>query len=1128
MKKFILRRLGAAVTAVSMCLLFPVQGLAATNLDSGSNSLFLPDAPAVTENLPDDARVHIIVELEKEPVLEQVYSLRSFDDSGEYFKSGKAKSLESSLAAERRSVSRAMSQSDMDIQTEYEYSAVFNGMSVIADAGDLEEIRDLPGVKDAFISERYALPKPVVNDPQLTESVSVIGGDIMHGSGFTGKGTVVAILDTGLDMSHEAFGSVNNPKYSKEDIQDIISSTKLTVGKLSADVLYHGDKIPYAYDYAGGDTNVSGGDSHGTHVAGIVGANSGGVIEGVAPDAQLMILKVFDDAGTGAYDSDILAALDDAVKLGADAINMSLGTPAGFSEASSASMREVYQRVIDAGINLTVSAANSYSSTKDGECGTDLPYVTNPDNSTVGSPSTFAAALSVASSNNVVATLPYFTAGGRDIRFDDAAKDPGHRTFSSITAGSYTYVDCGFGGTADFSGLDLAGKIALIRRGGLENDSVLTFTQKEANAKAAGAMAAIVYDNVEGDLVSMATSHEIPIVSISKADGEWLLSLENKTISCSPDYIKQFSDVYAGRMSDFSSWGVTPDLKIKPEITAPGGNIYSSVPGSRYSSMSGTSMASPHMAGAAAIMAQYINEEQDGLSMSSSARTALANALLMSTAVPVRDENDHPYSPRRQGAGLVNLDRATKAKAYLLGTDGGRPVLNLGESEDGNFDFSFDVKSLGAGNIRYVTSVEAETESVTTIDGKKYIAQVPRMLGNEEISVTQPSSVTLSGSSARVSGSINLTEAGKAALNADFPNGIFVEGFITLTPESGDDIPLSIPFVGFFGDWGQAPAFDVSYYSGDTPNTTSMWLGYFNNSNGGGFKLGSCLYGDTSIKSGDKIAIPGGDKSRHVTAVCALLRCADTLTFSATNAEGETVYRETSKQVRKSYYSSGEGFYTPMAAKGWTAIDEWGDALPDGQYTYTVTASVDGEKQSVSFPVTIDSQKPEVVSSVIENGKWKVKVRDNHYIQAVCATMGSTPLTGWVNPEQSAPGETTEIIFDLANPAFTGLTKAKIGITDYADNQFVSDYISFEGTNTGGGTDPDPDPNPGEENPPVTINFDLNGDGRVNQLDITFCQKFYQARRGDSGWGETSPCDVDGSGRVDISDLIMILRAYLK
>lgn len=1045
MKKSRWRSLGSALLAVVLALQFSAPALAYTNQQENTASLFTPNANSVvTEQFAPEDEVRIIVELEDAPLLDEQVAMRAYSSAGDYLNSDEAQSHEAALASARKRVTRAMNTSDMDITVEREYSAVINGMSVLAQAGDLEAIQEMDGVKEAFIAEKYALIEPVAYDPQLTDSVPAVGGDIAQKTGYTGKRTVVAILDTGLDLSHEAFqGAVNSPKYMEEDIAQLISNNKLTIGKLAASVVYQSDKVPFAFDYADDDTNVSGGDSHGTHVAGIVGANSGDVVTGVAPDAQLMIMKVFGDNSDGAYDNDILAALDDAVKLGADVINMSLGSPAGFSEASSKTMREVYERVENAGVSLMVAAGNAYSSTYQGASGNDLPLTTNPDNSTVSSPSTYSAALSVASMNNTKSTAAYFVVGDRQIRYNDAAETASGQ-FTSLPAGVYEYVDCGVGASENFAGVSVSGKIALIQRGGLNADgSNLTFAQKEENARAAGAKAAIIYDNVEGELVSMATAHAIPCIFISKADGEWMVQQSEKKLTADPSYLGQFSDSYSGKMSDFSSWGVTPDLKLKPEITAPGGNIYSTLPNNLYGSMSGTSMASPHLAGAGAIMEQYINEEPDGLNLSQAERTALANALLMSTAAPVRDENGNTYSPRKQGAGLIQLNRATKSRAYLLAADGGRPVLNLGESTNGSFDVSFLAERLGTETIQYDVAVSVQTEGVVTENGVQYIAQQASPLTDDMVTVTVPVSLTLDSDEKTVSGKIALTEQGRSSLSSQFPNGIFIEGYVTLTPKSGDSIPLSIPFMGFYGDWSAAPLFDSTLYDDKPANVVEMWLGQFRNATGGGYILGTNQYGDGNVVDANKIAIQGGDKTRNVTAVCALLRNADSLTYSVTDSAGDTVYSETSQNESKSYYST-EAFHTPMASKGWITTNTWGDYLPDGQYTYTVTGMVSGKSQSVSFPITIDSEKPEIISSVVEGSQWKVTVKDNHYVQAVCATLGSTPLTGWVNPDENAPGKETTVIFDLSNSAFTGLTQAKIGLVDYADNQYVSDWYSLK------------------------------------------------------------------------------------
>lgn len=1046
------RRFGACALAAVLGLSGLPVSSAVQTADS-TQRLFAPVSGQLADAQPAyaaDDRVQIIVELADQPLLDDG-RLQQYATASEFLDSAAAQSAEAKIASAQKAVTRAMNASGMDITVERQYSAVMNGLSVEANYGDLQTIQNLKGVKDAFVAETHELVKPVDNQPLLSGSVPSIGADVAQQTGYTGKGTAVAILDTGLDINHVAFqGTVNSPKYDKSDITDILNTKKLTVGKLNADSLYQNQKVPYAFDYANEDTNVYPTQSHGTHVAGIVGANSGGTVEGVAPDAQLLIMKVFGDASNGASDVDILAALDDSVKLGADAINMSLGSDCGFSEAASKSMRAVYQRVADAGINLMVAAGNSYSSTKDNNFGNDLPLNTNPDNSMVASPSTYAAAVSVASMNNAQATGDYLIAGDRHIRYDDPAEDAS-KQIASLES-TFEYVDCGVGAVADFPS-SLTGKVALIERGGSDGDTLLSFAQKEKNAAAKGAKAVIIYDNVEGDLVSMATDGKIPAIFISKADGAYLKSLADKKVSFSVSYVESYHDAYSGQMSDFSSWGVTPDLKLKPEITAPGGNIYSTLPGNRYGNMSGTSMACPHMAGAAAIMEQYINEKQDGLSMSANDRTALANGLMMSTASPITQPNSTvPYSPRKQGAGLVQLENATQSKAYLTSQNGGLPKAEMGDSTSGAYSFTFSAHNLSADAITYEVNVRVMTESTTEENGRTFIAQSDRLLTSDEVSVNAPATVSLAANGKTdIPVAIQLTQEGRQTLNSQFPNGIFIEGYVTLTPiNGGDSVALNLPFVGYYGDWAAIPLFDATAYDGETPAMTSLKIGQFRNSDGGGYILGQNLYSDSLIYNKNHIAIQGGDKSKNVTAVLSLLRAADSIEFSVTDSSGDTVYSETSKNVCKTYYSSAEmAFYTPMADKGFRAVDDWNDVLPDGQYTYHVTGSIGGKEQKLSFPLTIDSEKPQVLKSeiVTENGKrlWKVTVSDNHYVQAVCATLGSSPLNGWQIPQETEAGAQSVITFDLTDDALRNLPSASIALIDYAGNTLVTEPYSLTG-----------------------------------------------------------------------------------
>ena len=1059
------RRWGAGFLAAAL-LGSAVPALAVESEDS--SSLFQPDSSQQVTAYAPDERVRIVIELEDAPLLDS-HKVSQYASVTEFLDSSAAQSTERKLERARKAVKSQLATKLDDVEVRYEYTTVFNGLSVEADYADLETIQDLPGVKDAYVSQVYQLIEPV-NETKLADSVPAIGGNISQETGYTGKGMVVAILDTGLDTSHEAFrNKVNGPKFSKQDIAKKLESDSLRVGNVNVDSIYQSDKIPFAYDYYGSDTNVSGGNSHGTHVAGIVGANSGQVT-GVAPDAQLMIMKIFGDDGSGAYDSDIIAALEDAVVLGADAVNMSLGMTAGFSEAASTKTREVYQRVKNAGISLMCAAGNEYSSSYKSAGGTDLPLASNPDNGAVASPSTYGAALSVASMNNVKATAPYLLVGDRKIRYSDPA-ETASKQIASLN-GKYEYVDCGVGATTDFTGKSLTGKVALIQRAGEEAGEILSFAQKEKNAKAAGAKAVIIYDNVEGDLVNMATDGSIPAVFISKADGEAMLAASDKHVSFSKSYLAQFQDAYSGKMSDFSSWGVTPDLKLKPEITAPGGNIYSTLPGGLYGSMSGTSMASPHMAGAAVVMAQYITEMPGGTDMTQQEITALSNKLLMSTAVPVKNEQGLPYSPRKQGAGLVQLGRATKAKAYLSSTEGGLPKAELGYRTDGSFSFSFQANNLSSSEIRYEVGVTVLTEDTVKKDGKTYLAQSPRQMGADEVTVTAPDTVTLnSKGQAEVEVSLALTAKGKAALDAKFPNGIYLEGFVTLTPvNGGDTISLGLPFMGFYGDWSAAPIFDASVYDTDkSPAVYRTMLGLFG-ADGSGHYLGHNLYAtDNDRFDKNYIAMSNKTSNYHVTAAMAMLRSADTLTFTVTDESNTRVYEEKLTNQSKTYYSSSQqSYHTPMAAIGFTGYQKSKfsstKALPEGQYTYTVTATLNGKTETESFPLTIDNRAPQVVKSevVIQNGKrlWKVTVRDNHYVQAVCATLGSTPLTGWYAPNETEEGVESVVTFDLSNQALSGLTQAKIGLVDYADNQTVSGYYDLTG-----GTVVDPEPTEPETEP---------------------------------------------------------------
>lgn len=246
----------------------------------------------------------------------------------------------------------------------------------------------------------------------------------------------------------------------------------------------------------------------------------------------------------------------------------------------------------------------------------------------------------------------------------------------------------GVGEEADFEGLDLTGKVAVMVRGSLN------FDVKAANAAKAGAVAAIIYNNAaDGPFTAALTSYSIPVIGVSKEAGEAMANAETKTVGFSKDYYAKAVNPTGYQVSSFSSIGPSPVLGIKPEIAAPGGLIYSSVLGGGYEVYSGTSMATPHMAGEAALMKQYLQKTFPEKSAAEIGE--LATSLLMSTAVPSVDNGSGTYfSVRRQGAGVANVYNAIVSGAYLSVEGCNRPKAEAGSSKDGVYSYTVTVNNL--------------------------------------------------------------------------------------------------------------------------------------------------------------------------------------------------------------------------------------------------------------------------------------------------------------------------------------------------------------------------------------------------------------------------------------------------
>ena len=885
-------------------------------------------------------------------------------------------------------------------QVEREYDKALEGFALSAPAGSLDAIRAVSGVKAAFldrdthvdgVDDQVAGEGATNSSRTSTQDPANLSAQLMmHADQITqkGDGKVVAVIDTGVDMTHPAFAGAlhGTPGLSEDKVEALIPH--LGDGKTGT---YVSEKFPFAYDYADNDPDASPtgeAGSHGTHVAGITAGNAGEIV-GIAPDAQIIVAKVARSVQGDITDSALLAALDDMVVLHPDVVNLSLGQLGGMDNEADSVYATVFKSLQDVGVTVNAAAGNHHTSGYGNTSGKNLPFASDPDSSTQCEPATYSSVVSVASVDNSLAHSA-FTVGDRDIAYQRAGGADGQKMpdLSDLTGGPFEYVDGGIGSAEDGAALKakypegLAGKIVLVKRG------ALTFQAKFNNIADSKPAGFILYNNVPGDslvVMSLATDG-VPAAFISQADGEAMLAADDHHLSVAPGKVVPPSSKYS--MSAFSSWGVTPDLRLKPEVSAPGGNIYSAVPGGIYEFKSGTSMATPQMAGVSALVLQRVENDPLFASMSTREKVDVVQNLIMGTAAPIVDplqDTGAPYSPRKQGSGLANVLAATTSSVYptVVGApERSRPKADLGDGTKG-WHFDVTLHNLSGAEATYELSSQALSEIV---EGGFFTGKSADWRGK---------GVDIAYSGAAVSGTdegatITVPANGEATVGvdvkpgADFdssvaqntPNGTFLDGFVRFTSKTASQPDLTVPYLGFYGNWGKAPIFDALASEGGAHTFAS---GVYNGATG--LQLGY----NPLVKEEDRVGLPKADRyvisrSEASGAPTVLeprtgtLRSVHTINAAYTNAAGETVSSFTRFLNWKSALdSSGKMTWVEQGHDPLT-LDARADAnkdLPDGQYKLTLSAHNDGPsqtEQSISYEFRIDTAAP-VVSNLEYKGE---------------------------------------------------------------------------------------------------------------------------------------------------------------
>ena len=981
----------------------------------------------------DDELVTFIVQTEYTPA-----AITRMEQEKSVVKRGPLKSMKSadpSTEVEKKNeaiLENAARELEVDISDSIIYTEADSGFTITCRRGDMEKLLALDGVinveEDGVF---YAVP-----DDEEPEGDEVLSSAATEAE-YIGQGTLIAIIDSGFDLDHPYFAAAPE-------------SEKLTESKAGGKIAslgrgrYVSQKIPFAYDYYS-KTDASGqiedDPEHGTHVAGIAAgkngvftANVGEVtINGAAPEAQLALMACSSGPNSGSLGWAVVKqAIDDAVKLDADVINMSLGS--SYVDVRHGDFKTVQASITNArkaGIVVCVSEGNSSRGFYD-----KAPLVTDVDYGTAGFMGNYTDTFSVASVNAEIYydNLTRLIAGdGTEMGANTYPDSYTSKTFAATVTTATEYVDCGKGLASDFTGKTLTGKIALIQRGDL------SFEDKTKNAKNAGAKAAIIYDNVDEPYVNMANC-VLPSVFVTKADGERLVAAETKTVEVNGTIpVKLTDNTSANQPSSFTSWGFSETMQLTPNISAYGGNIYSAAPGGGYQKMSGTSMASPYIAGASACVRSYLNTKD----LKNVNYAELIQQLLMSTAIPLTypDNDALPYSPRVQGAGMVSAENAIKSPVILYNSSG-KTLINLGDNSSHSLDYGF-MLSFTAENLSDEEIIFNKVDIAVTTDWAEIDADGNYVVaGSTALTPTytaEPVTVPAHGKT-DVSIPVKIDVSTPNYLAGYFKNGIYLDGFIRL---SNDDCYAGMPFSGFRGSWCGVPVWDSTIYDE------------------GGSKL---IYEDKNIKidgtylkttENKKAVIFGGSGTKYtvispknadgyydtLTAVFAPKRSLSAVKLSLVQGTSEKVSRS-----ENSIYHKFKRYEYPLANT--TDLTNKLKELPDGDYKLRMTGTFDDGKnkqsQNLTFPitVTIDNTAPDVDMTLSDDYKTlTVTAEDENYLRSI--TVNYTDMSGAAKTET----KTLDCTQKEYTQAFS-LTDANpwtISVTamDYARNSVTSEEYAM-------------------------------------------------------------------------------------
>lgn len=594
-------------------------------------------------DLTSEEEVTVIVEFKELPAkVAQIVEA----SKGESISLEKAKEkVEKSHAEFKKSLQEKIGKNERsnkdNFNIKYTYQNAFNGVTMSLPANQINKLMEMDTVKAVFSDRKVQIdpPPPITEEEQTkVDSIPFLNIDKLHEEGYTGKGIKIGVIDTGIDYNHPDLKDVYKGGHDFVDNDNDPMEATYAQWKTSGKAEIVSGKPYYT--------------SHGTHVSGTIAGqaknDSDYKVTGVAPDSDLYVYRVLGPYGSG-QTSAVIAGIERSIADGMDVINLSLGSTQN-------NPLEVASLAIDnavlSGVTAVVAAGN------DG----DGMY-------TLGSPGAAALALTVGASSastKVTTFASTFTSNGIDAENTlQLMTKTWTDDFSNLSGQKFDIVNVGEGGATDYAGKNVQGKVAFVVRG------TYALIDKMKYAKQNGAVGVIIYNNVatEGQIPFYLgeSSDNIPVFSMTNNDGLHVNDLfTSGTPSVTLGALGE-GEIPGDELASFSSRGPSGTLyDIKPEVTAPGVSVLSTVPSyindktnfsysTAYTRMSGTSMATPHVAGIAALLLQAHPEYTP----------ADVKTVLMNTAEPLRGQ----YSVFEVGAGRVDPYDAIKSTTELAVQD---------------------------------------------------------------------------------------------------------------------------------------------------------------------------------------------------------------------------------------------------------------------------------------------------------------------------------------------------------------------------------------------------------------------------------------------------------------------------